>query len=124
MTHTAPETHREHACSQHESDCVGAVSAQRHDVDGLLGAPQALGVLRARAGHAVAVFVDDLDERVGGIGARGIVPASREGHGNGVRLVVYRDPDGNEIGFGWARSSGRLIPPSLRRRRWGAARRS
>ena len=64
----------------------------------------------ARAGHAVAVFVDDLYERVGGIGARGIVPASREAYGNGVRLVVYRDPDGNEIGFGGARSSGWLIP--------------
>jgi hypothetical protein len=46
------------------------------------------------------VFVDDLDERVGGIGAGGIEAASREGCGIGVRKVVYRDSDGNEIGFG------------------------
>jgi hypothetical protein len=48
------------------------------------------------------VFVDDLDERVESIGARGIEPASQETSGNGVRKVIYRDPDGNEIGFGGA----------------------
>ncbi len=48
------------------------------------------------------VFVDDLDERAGSIGARGIEPASQETYGNGVRKVIYRDPDGNEIGFGGA----------------------
>jgi catechol 2,3-dioxygenase-like lactoylglutathione lyase family enzyme len=59
--------------------------------------------LRERAGHAVhTVFVDDLDERVETIGARGIGPASQETYGNGVRKVIYRDPDGNEIGFGGA----------------------
>ena len=36
------------------------------------------------------------------IGARGIEPASQETYGNGVRKVIYRDPDGNEIGFGGA----------------------
>jgi hypothetical protein len=46
------------------------------------------------------VFVHDLDERVESIGARGIEPALQETYGNGVRKVVYRDPDGNEIGFG------------------------
>jgi catechol 2,3-dioxygenase-like lactoylglutathione lyase family enzyme len=57
--------------------------------------------LPERAGHAVqTVFVDDLDERVEGIGARGIEPVSRETYGNGVRKVTYRDSDGNEIGFG------------------------
>jgi catechol 2,3-dioxygenase-like lactoylglutathione lyase family enzyme len=56
-----------------------------------------------RAGYALhTVFVDDLDERVESIGARGIEPASRETYGNGVRKVIYRDPDGNEIGFGGA----------------------
>jgi hypothetical protein len=44
--------------------------------------------------------VGDLDERVASIGARGIEPASRETYENGVRKVIYRDPDGNEIGFG------------------------
>lgn len=55
------------------------------------------------AGHSVVtIFVDDLDERVAGIGGRGIEPAMRETYDNGVRKVVYRDPDGNEIGFGGA----------------------
>jgi hypothetical protein len=48
------------------------------------------------------MFVDDLDERVEGISARGIEPTSRETYGNGVRKVIYRDPDGNEIGLGGA----------------------
>jgi predicted enzyme related to lactoylglutathione lyase len=55
------------------------------------------------AGHALhTMFVDDLDERVEGISARGIEPTSRETYGNGVRKVIYRDPDGNEIGLGGA----------------------
>jgi predicted enzyme related to lactoylglutathione lyase len=54
-----------------------------------------------RAGHAVhTVFVDDLDARIDAISARGIEPAARETYENGVRKVTYRDPDGNEIGFG------------------------
>ena len=54
-----------------------------------------------RAGNSVVtVFVDDLDERVTAIARRGLEPARREEYGNGVRKVVYRDPDGNEIGFG------------------------
>jgi hypothetical protein len=59
--------------------------------------------LPERAGHGLhTVFVDELDERVESISARGIEPASRETYGNGVRKVIYRDPDGNEIGFGGA----------------------
>ena len=55
------------------------------------------------AGHAHhTVFVDDLDERVAAIAARGLEPDSRETYGNGVRKVSYRDPEGNEIGFGGA----------------------
>lgn len=54
-----------------------------------------------RAGQAaITVFVDDLDERVVEIAGRGIEPAERETYDNGVRKVIYRDPDGNEIGFG------------------------
>jgi catechol 2,3-dioxygenase-like lactoylglutathione lyase family enzyme len=57
--------------------------------------------LPERAGHALhTMFVDNLDQRVESIGARGIEPASRETYANGVRKVTYRDPDGNEIGFG------------------------
>lgn len=55
----------------------------------------------AHAGHALnALFVDDLDERVQGIADRGIEPAQRETYENGVRKVTFRDPDGNEVGFG------------------------
>jgi catechol 2,3-dioxygenase-like lactoylglutathione lyase family enzyme len=49
---------------------------------------------------AITLFVDDLDARVAAIGARGIEPAERETYSNGVRKVTFRDPDGNEIGFG------------------------
>ena len=55
------------------------------------------------AGHAVhTLFVDDLDARVRAIADRGLEPAGRETYSNGVRKVTYRDPDGNEIGFGGA----------------------
>ncbi|MGC4958887.1 VOC family protein [Actinomadura citrea] len=56
-----------------------------------------------RAGNAlVLAFVDDLGDRVAGIARRGIAPARREEYGNGVTKVVFRDPGGNEIGFGGA----------------------
>ncbi len=55
------------------------------------------------AGHAMhTIFVDDLDARVEAMAGRGIEPAERETYSNGVRKVTYRDPDGNEIGFGGA----------------------
>ena len=55
------------------------------------------------AGHArLTLFVDDLDSIVAGITERGLEPANRETYGNGVRKATYRDPDGNEIGFGGA----------------------
>jgi hypothetical protein len=57
------------------------------------------------AGHSVVtIFVDDLGTCVAGIAERGIEPAKQETYGNGVRKVVYRDPDGNQIGFGGAPS--------------------
>ncbi len=57
----------------------------------------------ARAGHAEhVIFVDDLDALVAEIAERGIEPFEKETYGNGVRKVIYRDPDGNEIGFGGA----------------------
>jgi catechol 2,3-dioxygenase-like lactoylglutathione lyase family enzyme len=60
-------------------------------------------VLPQHAGHAVqTLFVDHLDERVANIRLRGLGPATQETYENGVRKVVYRDPDGNEIGFGGA----------------------
>lgn len=53
------------------------------------------------AGHSVVtIFVDDLDAEVAAIAQRGLEPVERETYANGVRKVVYRDPDGNEVGFG------------------------
>ena len=55
------------------------------------------------AGHAIhTIFVDDLDAMVDEIAGRGIQPAQRETYSNGVRKATFRDPDGNEIGFGGA----------------------
>jgi Glyoxalase-like domain len=55
------------------------------------------------AGHAVHLsFVDDLDALVAQIAGRGLDPAERETYSNGVRKATYRDPEGNEIGFGGA----------------------
>jgi hypothetical protein len=53
------------------------------------------------AGHCVVtVFLDDLDAQVAAIAARGLEPDGQETYSNGVRKVIYRDPDGNELGFG------------------------
>jgi catechol 2,3-dioxygenase-like lactoylglutathione lyase family enzyme len=46
------------------------------------------------------VFVDDLDALVAGISSRGIEPDEHETYSNGVRKAIYRDADGNEVGFG------------------------
>jgi hypothetical protein len=55
------------------------------------------------AGHSLTtLFVDDLEERVRASAERGIDPAERGTYDNGVRKVTYRDPDGNELGFGGA----------------------
>jgi uncharacterized protein YndB with AHSA1/START domain/catechol 2,3-dioxygenase-like lactoylglutathione lyase family enzyme len=53
------------------------------------------------AGHAlVTLFVDDVAERVAAITQRGLEPHLDETYDNGVRKVTFRDPEGNEIGFG------------------------
>ena len=58
---------------------------------------------RARAGGSVSVvFVDDLDERVAGIAARGIEPVEWLSFGDGMREAVFIDPDGNELRLGTA----------------------
>ena len=55
------------------------------------------------AGHAMhTLFVDDLAALVTQIAERGLDPVTRETYANGVRKTTYRDPDGNEIGFGGA----------------------
>ena len=59
------------------------------------------------AGHALhTIFVDDFDARVAEIAARGVEPTQRETYSNGVRKAIYRDPDGNEIGFGGSPLTG------------------
>jgi len=56
---------------------------------------------RGRPGDGlVTIFVEDLETRVAGAAERGIEPAEDETYSNGVRKVTYRDPDGNEVGFG------------------------
>ena len=50
----------------------------------------------------VTIFLDDLDTYVAAIAARGLEPDEQETYSNGVRKIVYRDPDGNEVGFGGA----------------------
>jgi hypothetical protein len=53
------------------------------------------------AGHAMlTMLVDDLDALVAQIAERGLEPSQRETYENGMRKITYRDPDGNEIGFG------------------------
>ena len=55
----------------------------------------------ARAGGAlVTVWVDDLDATVTASGSRGLEPSETETYSNGVRKAIFRDADGNEIGFG------------------------
>ncbi len=55
------------------------------------------------ADHAMhTIFVDDLDAPVERLADRGLDPVERETYSNGVRKITYRDPDGNEIGFGGA----------------------
>jgi catechol 2,3-dioxygenase-like lactoylglutathione lyase family enzyme len=57
----------------------------------------------AGAGASVAmIFVDDLDAQLAAISARGLEPDETETYSNGVRKATYRDPDGNELGFGGA----------------------
>ena len=53
------------------------------------------------AGGALhTIIVDDYDDRLAAIAARGLEPAETETYANGVRKAIFRDPDGNEIGFG------------------------
>lgn len=52
-------------------------------------------------GHGMlTIFLSNFDERVADIATRTIEPDICETYDNGVRKWIYRDPDGNEIGFG------------------------
>lgn len=83
----------------------GPPSFMVHDTEGVWElAPHRWLVVVERpehAGHSVlTVFVDDLGARVSGIAVRGVEAAHRETYDQGACKVIYRDPDGNEIGFG------------------------
>jgi catechol 2,3-dioxygenase-like lactoylglutathione lyase family enzyme len=55
------------------------------------------------AGHAMhTLFIGDFAARISQIAERGLEPAEHETYANGVRKATFRDPDGNEIGFGGA----------------------
>ena len=62
--------------------------------------------IEQRPGHAGhgkhTIFVDNLDAIIAQIADRGLEPAMKETYESGVRKITYRDPDGNEIGFGGA----------------------
>src|SRR5215213_9502598 len=56
-----------------------------------------------RAGGAIhTIFVDDLDACVADIASRGIEPDERITYPGKARKAIYRDADGNELGFGGA----------------------
>ena len=56
-----------------------------------------------RAGRALTtVFLEQYDEWLAAIVARGITPAKQETYDNGVRKATFTDPDGNEFGLGGA----------------------
>ena len=48
------------------------------------------------------LFVEDLDALVADIASRGIEPDERVTYPGKARKAIYRDADGNEIGFGGA----------------------
>jgi hypothetical protein len=53
------------------------------------------------AGHSVVtVLVDDLAATVGDIAARGLRESAREDYPGGMQKAVFRDADGNQVGFG------------------------
>ena len=54
-----------------------------------------------RAGGAVqTIMSSDLEGQIEQIARRGLTWSQEEIPGEGVRKVMYYDPDGNEIGFG------------------------
>lgn len=59
------------------------------------------------AGNSVvSVIVGDLDGEIAAIATRGLEPDEQLTYSNGVRKVVYRDPDGNEVGLGGVPAAG------------------
>jgi len=87
----------------HEQLWGGAPSFFPHETEAVweLGAHRFVYVVERpeHAGHALhTLFVEDLEPFLAEIASRGIEPAERETYENGVTKVIFRDPDGNEIG--------------------------
>jgi|SRR5215210_3685281 len=83
----------------------GEVTFLPHETEAVwtLGEDRSVYVVEHPGGagsSVVTIFVDDLDAHLAAIAARGLEPDDRETYSNGVRKALYRDPDGNEIGFG------------------------
>jgi hypothetical protein len=80
------------AFDAHETECVFELAEHRYLYVAL--EPE-------HAGHAmVTVFLDELDAFLTDAAGRGLRPARTETYENGVRKAIFRDEDGNEIGFG------------------------
>ncbi len=81
-------------CFPHETEAVWTIAEHRSVY--VVEHPSA-------AGASVALlFIDDLDGKLAEIADRGLEPDRVETPAAGVRKAVYRDPDGNEFGFGGA----------------------
>jgi len=53
-------------------------------------------------GHLVfTMYFDDVDAVIADIAERGIKPVDQATNEGNVRTFQFRDPDGNEIDFGW-----------------------
>jgi hypothetical protein len=75
----------------HESEAVWTLAEQRsiYVVEHAEGAGNGV----------VTIFVDDIDGQLATIAGRGLDPEEIETYANGVRKAIYRDHDGNEVGF-------------------------
>ena len=86
---------------------LGEPTSSPHDTEAVwtLAEDRSIYVVEHAGGagnSVVTIFLDDLDAHVAAIAARGLEPDERETYSNGVRKALYRDPDGNELGFGGA----------------------
>lgn len=80
------------AFDAHETECVFELAEHRYLY---------VALDPAHAGHAmVTAFLEDLDAFLTSAADRGLSPATTETYENGVRKAIFRDDDGNEIGFG------------------------
>jgi len=58
-------------------------------------------VLPERAGGSLSMLMaEDIDATVAEIAERGLEPLRTEHYDDGMRKVVFQDPDGNELSFG------------------------